>query len=107
LVDDEWHGGDELTGDGGWCPHDPTWTPEETVDDRDSWGKTTAHPWGLATREESPNGEAEQRLVGSEGAAAAYLDVGEKAAESGKLQPSNAFIAWRRETTDDYGPARQ
>jgi hypothetical protein len=49
------------------------------ADDHDFWGKTTARTWGLAMREESPNGGAEWQLASCEGMAVSHLDVGEKA----------------------------
>jgi hypothetical protein len=67
------------------------------ADDRDSWGKTTTQPWELATREESPNGGAERWLAGSEGAVAAYLNVGKTVKRGGSLDRSVAFIPRRRE----------
>jgi hypothetical protein len=61
------------------------------VDDRDSWSKTTAQPRELATQEESPNGRAERRLAGSEGAAAAYLGTGKSYKKERKLGPAGHF----------------
>jgi hypothetical protein len=42
------------------------WRVEGMPDDRDSWGKTTARSRGLAMREESRNGVAEQWLASGE-----------------------------------------
>jgi hypothetical protein len=42
------------------------WRVEGMPDDRDSWGKTIARSRGLAMREESRNGVAEQWLASGE-----------------------------------------
>jgi hypothetical protein len=66
LVDKEEHDREELTIDGGWCPHDPWGTVKEMTDDGDSWGKTTTRTQDLATWKESWNGAAKQQLAGGE-----------------------------------------
>jgi hypothetical protein len=56
LVGDEKHNGEELNIDGGWHSRDPMWRVEETADDGDSWGKTTAQSSRLSRRKKSVNG---------------------------------------------------
>jgi hypothetical protein len=50
---------------------------EEWANDHETWGKTTAQPWGLAS---------------GKGAAVAHLGVGGKTVERGKLQLGTPFI---------------
>jgi hypothetical protein len=82
---------------GGGHSCDPRWLAQEWVDDAETWGKTTARTQGLARHEESPNGKASRWLADSEGAAAAYLGVGEKQWNGGSFGRSVAFIPQRRE----------
>jgi hypothetical protein len=72
----------------------------------ESWGKTTAQPRRLATREESPNGRVERWLGGGKGAAAPYLSVRKSCEKGRKLWPAVAFIPRRRERRG-CGPARR
>jgi hypothetical protein len=41
---------------GGSHSRDPRWVAEETANDHDSWGKTTAKTRGLATQKGNGNG---------------------------------------------------
>jgi hypothetical protein len=73
LVGEEEHNREELTVDGGRLSHDPWWTAKEVANDRDSWGRTTARPRGLATWMESPNGGVKRWLISGEWTVVAYL----------------------------------
>jgi hypothetical protein len=85
LVGDEWHDGEELTGDGGCWSCDPMGIAEEMADDSVTWGKRSARTRRLARRKES--------RIDGERTVAAYLcwgESGEKGRSFGRLA---AFIA--------------
>jgi hypothetical protein len=85
LVGDEWHDGEELTGDGGWRSCDPMGIAEEMADDSITWGKRSARTRRLARWKES--------RIGGERTVATYLcwgESGEKGRSFGRLA---AFIA--------------
>jgi hypothetical protein len=69
---------------------------EEGADDSESWGKTTAQPWGLPMQKESPNGGVKRRIADGE-EAQRLTSAWEKAARK-RVEASAAttFYRWRR-----------
>jgi hypothetical protein len=83
LVGDEKRKRELSLAAGGRRSRDPRWTAEEGADDGESWGKTIARPWGLATWKESPNGEVKRWLACGKAAAATYLGMGKSCDKKG------------------------
>jgi hypothetical protein len=106
LVDKEEHDGKELIVYGGWRLCDPRSTVKEMADDGDSWGKTTTQPRRSATRKESRNGAAKQRLAGGECVVAASLGVVKSCRKRGKFRSPAPFIGGG-ERGGVGGPARR